>query len=325
MAVYPTWAATTSYVIGSKVRFDGIIFEATAIITGNSANTNPYTDTTNWKAVAINKIQSRSSLYEAIKIEINTADDQINDSIPLFVQMAEESFQTRIRAPIQRVRTTLTTDADGKVEVPQDLLNVINLRISGDTNRGGYLLDRGRTEILAGNIEEYLDLKRYYGNDGVSSRRTIGTPTDYEAPVYWYDDRYFYVAPVLETGTELELYYYASIPQLGTEVFLINSSGEPLNSEGMTSAEWVAEGGGNTAGNFVQDSTEVEQNWFTNAAPQMLLWGSLVAADVFLRDDSRVPMWKEAFEKAEIETKYKIQSFEDGRAHIQTQHNIYST
>ena len=325
MAVYPTWAAANSYIIGSKVKYDGIVFEATAAITGNTNNTNPFADTTNWKSVAINKIQSRNSLYEAIKIEINTDDDQINDSIPMFTQMAEESFQTRIRAPIQRVRTILTTDADGKIEVPQDLLNVINLRISGDINRGGSLLDRGRTEILAGNIEEYLDLKRYYGNDGSSSRRTIGTPDDYEAPVYWFDDRYFYVAPLLETGTELELYYYASIPQLGSEVFLINSSGEALNAEDMTVTQWVAEGGGNTADNFVQASTEVEQNWFTNSAPQMLFWGSLVAADAFLRDDNRIPMWKEAFEKAELETKYKIESFENGRTHVQTQHNIYST
>ena len=124
---YNNWNDTTTYSAGERVIFDGVVYRATASITAGS--TNPQLNDS-WVVVAIYKIQSYHSLIEAVRLEINTDDDMINDSVPFFIQLAEESFQTRIRAPIQRQTRILTVDANSRVEIPQDLLQVCLLYTS---------------------------------------------------------------------------------------------------------------------------------------------------------------------------------------------------
>ena len=322
--IYSDWTSGANYSTGDKVKSSGIIYEALGTITGSAVL--PRLDTANWQVIGVFRIEDYYSLIEAVNLELNTSAPEIVESIPHFINLAEDSFSTRLRPPLQRRRTVAVTDAEGRIEIPQDLLEVINLRIndvsSTTNNVANSLLDRGRTEILAGNFEEYNDLKRYYSGDNYYNYKAV---YDAEAPIYWYDNRYFYIAPLLETGTEIELWYYAAIPQLGSVVFEVNPDGVAINAEGQTSAQWVAAGGGNTADNFVQDSTIVEVNWFVRAASQMLLYGAVLNAAIHLRDDSRIPVWQQMFEKAEIETRYKIERFESHRAHSQQLSSIYSS
>lgn len=318
--VYPTWSAG-SFSVGDKVQFNGVLYEALVARTP-SDTMNPQLDRDSWKVAAVLRIQDYCSLIEAIRLEINTDDDMINDSVPMFIQMAEESFKTRIRAPIQRCGPViLTTDSESRITVPQDLLQVINLRLNQDSTAGDSIFSRGGTEILAGNFEEWKDLQRYYqSNIGFGTGRAI--PTNYEAPVYWYDRSYFHIAPNLEMGTEIELYYYAHIPQLGTTVNLVNQNGEPINDAGQTVAQWIA--AGNTADTFVQATDMVENNWFITAAPQMIKYGAIAEAEGYLKDDPRMEIWQRKFERAEAETHDLINTFDEGRAHTIQLFNAYS-
>ena len=316
--IYPDWVLGSNYADGAKVKSFGVIYEADGAIT--SSATEPRLDSSNWKVIGVFRIEDYYSLIEAVRLELNTSAPEIVESIPHFINLAEDSFSTRLRVPLQRRRMVLAVDAEGRIEIPQDLLEVINLRINEDGGFSRTLLDRGRTEILAGNFEEYNDLKRYYSGDTYYNRNVA----EYEAPVYWYDHRYFHVAPVLEEGTELELWYYASIPQLGSTVFEVNAMGQAINAEGQTQQQWVDAGGTNTADNFVQDQIMVTVNWFISAASQMLLYGAILNATSHLHNDSRIQMWQQMFEKAEVETRYKIERFESHRASTQQLMNIYS-
>ena len=316
---FNVWEAGT-FSAGDQVRYNGLAYETRNDLT--SANvTNPQDDTDNWFVIGVLRIQDYNSLQEAMRLELNVDDDMITNSIPLFIQLAEESFEKRIRAPIQRTRRILTVDSESKVEVPSDLLQVINIRLNEDSTGGDSIFFRGGTEILAGNYEEYKDLQRYYrSNIGFSSQRAI--PTNYEAPVYWYDDASFWIAPNIDEDTEVELYYYSQIPQLGTTVLLVDANGDPINSDDQTEVEWVADG--NAAVDFVQATEIVTDNWFITAAPQMLLYGALLNADIFLHDDPRVALWEAKFARAEAETMELISKFEEGRHHTIQIYNAYT-
>ena len=39
-----------------------------------------------------------------------------------------------------------------------------------------------------------------------------------------------------------------------------------------------------------------QTNWFTNYAPQALLYGSLLQAMPFLKNDERMPMWQQNYD-----------------------------
>ena len=248
---YPQFSEAADYSAGDKVVFEGLVYQALSQVTGPS--TDPDQDPAVWEIVAVNEIINYNTLIEAIRIELNTDDPQINDSIPFFIQMAEESFSTRMRVPIQRRTRVLTTDMEGRIGIPYDLLNVINLRLNVDARGGSYLLGRGRIEILAGNYEEYLELKRYYTN---SFYGVIHRVDKYEAPVYWYDGDYFWIAPLPDEGQEVELIYYASIPRLGTTQFRVNDQNQPLNENGQTLVDWIA--AGNQPDTFRQQQVVVE-------------------------------------------------------------------
>lgn len=315
---YPTFSETGTYADDAKVLFEGLIYQNISGGTINPPSTDP-DQSADWQIVAVNEIINYNSLIEAIRIELNTDDDQINDSIPFFIQMAEESFTTRIRVPIQRRIVTMRTDSQGRIRIPYDLLNVINLRYSTQTAGGTYLQERGRVELLAGNYEEYIELSRYYTTSffGIQSR-----VDKYEGPIYWYDGDYFWIAPQPEENTEVELIYYASIPRLGSVQNRVNNQGEALNAEGQTLAQWIASG--NSANSFVQEQITVERNWFTAAAPQMLLYGALVNADLYLKNDNRIDIWRQKFALAEAETQAKVDMFKTERAHTMQVGNIYT-
>ena len=312
------WSSTVTYTTGQQVLLNGVLYEATMNI---SAGVNPTVDNA-WEVIAVHSIQDYSSLIEAARLNLNVDDDEINRSVPLFIQLAEESFKTRIRAPQQRKRVILTVDSQGRVEVPGDLLEVLNMRENSTGASGGFrdVRSRGVIEILNGNYEEYQRLLRFDQSDNFVGVQDYNA---FDAPTFWFDSRYFWIAPIYDAGTEIELVYIATIPQLGTIVSLTDESNNAINSAGMTSAQWVA--AGNTAETFVQATQTVTQNWFTAAAPQMLLYGALCKAEGYLKDPERIAQWKALFEAAQTETQDMVNRFEESQPHQIYLENTYSS
>jgi hypothetical protein len=81
------------------------------------------------------------------------------------------------------------------------------------------------------------------------------SPTDTGVPVYYadYDYSNWLIAPTPNTTYAFEVLYYERV--------------QPLDSSNQT-------------------------NWFTIYAPQALLYGSLLQAMPFLKNDERIPMWQ---------------------------------
>ena len=81
------------------------------------------------------------------------------------------------------------------------------------------------------------------------------SPTDTGVPVYYadYDYSNWLIAPTPNTAYAFEVLYYERV--------------QPLDSSNQT-------------------------NWFTIYAPQALLYGSLLQAMPFLKNDERIPMWQ---------------------------------
>ena len=84
-------------------------------------------------------------------------------------------------------------------------------------------------------------------------------PTQTDTPLYYadYDYTHWLVAPTPPTPLQFEVLYYERI--------------QPLDSSNQT-------------------------NWFTVYAPQALLYGSLLQAMPFLKNDERMPMWQQNYD-----------------------------
>jgi hypothetical protein len=84
-------------------------------------------------------------------------------------------------------------------------------------------------------------------------------PASTGTPLYYcdYDYTHWMVAPTPSTAYNFEVLYYERV--------------QPLDSSNQT-------------------------NWFTTYAPQALLYGSLLQAMPFLKNDERMPMWQQNYE-----------------------------
>ena len=85
-------------------------------------------------------------------------------------------------------------------------------------------------------------------------------PTQTDAPKYYadYDYTHWLIAPTPDDDYAFEVLYYERI--------------QPLDSSNQT-------------------------NWFTVYAPQALLYGTLLQAMPFLKNDERIPMWQAQYDK----------------------------
>lgn len=84
-------------------------------------------------------------------------------------------------------------------------------------------------------------------------------PAATDVPLYYcdYDYTHWMVAPTPSAAYDFEVLYYERV--------------QPLDSSNQT-------------------------NWFTTYAPQALLYGSLLQAMPFLKNDERMPMWQQNYE-----------------------------
>ena len=289
-------AANTNYTAGQRVSLNGVTYEATTGITGDSNVPDPSTDGVNWKAVAVTSLDNLNALVEGVRLQLNTSADEIYESIPLFLNLTEESLKTRIRLPHQIRTVTVMVDSEFRVRVPAGLLEIMHVRRKDDTFNSGIAntpYDNDVVEILASDREEYLRVLRAqesYGRDFFS----------FDSAVYWWDRAYLHFAPQYEEGTEIEITYYQLIPKLGTTVTVVGSDG--------TTTEEV-----------------VVTNEFLQIAPQVLLYGACLRAKPFLHDeDPRISQWTEMYVAAEKELQYLIETFENHQAHTLFLQNTYA-
>ena len=321
--LFPNDFAAQAYTAGDRVSYAGVVYEAVNAVTVTSTSDRsqiPF-DNDDWMAVSVRRLANGYSIYEAAKLELNTDDDMINNSIPLFMSLAHQSFTRDVRHPQQRARTVLTADDDGRIRIPSDLLQVINLRFNGTELRGSSLASRGNIEILAGNYEEYQKLEQHYA--GGFDSDSFSVPFEFEAPVYWFDDTYFHIAPsTIASGVDVELIYHKEEPELFRTYPEVNADGDAVNDNGDTLAEWIADG--NAEADFVQASVFLTNNLFTTSAPDMMLYGTLMNAESYLKDDPRVPQWQDRYLKAKAEFLDEIVKFEEYRAHTFQMYSAYS-
>ena len=83
-------------------------------------------------------------------------------------------------------------------------------------------------------------------------------PTEQDVPLFYcdYDYTHWLIAPTPDDDYAYEVLYYERV--------------QPLDSSNQT-------------------------NWFTQYAPQALLYGSLLQAMPFLKNDERIPMWQQQY------------------------------
>ena len=310
------WVSNQAYTKGNEAQHKGVNYKATDDIT---STTSPAIDGVNWEVVSVSKIQDYGSLVEAIRLQLNVqTKPEIYNSVPMFIQLAEESFKMRLRPPSSRKTVTVTLDSDGKFAVPGDLVQVINLRVLEAATGSIDVFRNATVEILNANYEEMQSLRQHFTGS------YTGSISQFEAPLYWFDNRHFWIAPTYAAGTTIELVYYKSINTLGTVINITNAAGDPINAVGQTSAEWVAAGGSNTAENFVQNQLIVENNWYLSAAPQLMLYGALLKSQAFVKSSpDALNTWKELYAEAESELMDFIATFEDNQAHTVQIDSIY--
>ena len=164
----------------------------------------------------LSQLDNYNALVEGVRLQLNTRADEIYESIPLFINLTEESLKTRIRLPHQIRTTTVMVDSEARVRVPAGLLEILHVRRKDDTFAISYdQYDNDSVEILAANKEEYLRVLRgqeNYTRDYHS----------FDTAVYWWDNAYLNFAPKYAENTEIEITYSQLIPKLGTTVTVVN-------------------------------------------------------------------------------------------------------
>ena len=290
------WSASTNYTTGQRVLLNGVAYEALA----DNSNSNPSQSDINWKAVYVHSIEDYNSLVEAVRLQLNTSADEIYNSVPLFINLTEESLKTRIRLPHQirteSVMTELLADGTSRIRVPAGLLEIIHVRRKDNAFNDGYVItpyDNDTIELLALNKEEYLRILRShvnYGKDFFS----------FDTGGYWWDNAYLNFAPAYAVNTEIEVTYSRLIPKLGTVAQVEQPDGTITTMTVVT-------------------------NELLQIAPQVLLYGACLRAKPFLdEDDPRVAQWTEMYVAAEKELQYMAEQFDVHQAHALFLQNTYA-
>ena len=237
------WVATASYAVGDLVNFNGVVYRALNAITGNANNNDPVQDNTNWIVEYVFHAEDWNGIIEAVREELNVDDERINNSIPFYIQLAEQSFSQRIRPPTALISdivsmTPITVPAGYSdrqyIAVPADLIQVENIRAIQDGASVTGILGTGNLEIKAAATDYDFELLRSYfdGNDYFFGERSL---TNFNSPLYRKVTiagiPYFEIAPAnYDADVMFEIRYYRSEPQLGETRGVVNASGQPLNS-----------------------------------------------------------------------------------------------
>ena len=307
-----TWSSTAAYSVGDRVEYNGVGYEAEVDILADDDGSPAPVANDDWLVFAVFRIVDYYSLQEAIAQTINTDDQRILDSIPLFIQRAERKFGKLLRSPAQKINRVFTLDGDSKFPIPDDLLAVTHMRLNQD--KSGYdIRSRGSISFQRADRTTYENLRQFYNNGNRIS--AYDDPGLY--PKFYSDATYFYLAPDYDSGTEIQLEYYQSVGELGSIGELVNDDYEFINAEGQTLAEWIAaDPENNNADNFVVATIPIVSNLWSATQPHLFKAGALVEAFNQLRDYESLQVWQAAYSEllasAEIEfRKYDTSGSQD--------------
>ena len=127
-----TWDATAAYTTGDVVEYNGIRFTALADIGANSGGNVIPVDNTNWEFSGILRITDYYSLQYATAEEINTENQIVNNSIPLYIQYTERLLSKLLRSPAKKITRKFDIrngrDNETIFDIPVDQLDVVHLR-----------------------------------------------------------------------------------------------------------------------------------------------------------------------------------------------------
>ena len=286
MAIYPdSWNSANAYARNATVEYSGIQYRALEAVAANTA-TNP-SESDSWEANASLRVYNHLSLLETARIYINQpSNDRINDSMPQFLQMAEQDAYQMIHPPAQRQAITRTVMAPRTTGTFQDLPYItlpgnidefIHVRQLTETNGS----NPGSIEFVE------ADTSRFWQTDGtnIDTGRVgegLGAGATFIEPVYLYDNENMYFAgSELETNDSIELFVELAIPQLGTTTQDSNGDDEVVTS-----------------------------NWYSTNAHRPLLYGTLVHASAALKDPEQSTYWKQLYEESVQEVLDYLERFE---------------
>ena len=294
------WSSTSAYVVGSRVEYNGVGYQSTVAIAENVDGNEDPVGNDSWKVFAVFRIVDYYSLQEAIEQIIDTKDQRIIDSIPLFIQRSERKFGKLLRSPAQKINRLFTVDGDSKFMIPNDLLSVEHMRLNEDSP--GYTLRaKGSLSIQRADRTTYEEVRQDYNNNRIWNQNDA-----IEYPQFYSDGTYFYIAPEYDSGTVIQLEYYQSVAELGSIGQAVNDKYEFINAEGQTLAEWIAADPiDNNEDNFIIAEIPIESNLWTATQPHLLKAGALVEAYNELRNYESMNVWQAAYTEllasAEIE------------------------
>ena len=308
------WTTTSASTLseGDRIYYNGTVYERTSV----AANTRIPVDNDAWDLHSVIRIEDFYSLQESIRLAMNTSDQQIIDSIPLFIQRAEQDINKILRSPAQIVTRPFTVIAGSRFQIPEDTLNVINIRTTAE-DAGYDLRSQGAIQFLNGNKTEFERVRQYYTSNGGSFEII-----NFQYPVYYFDGTHFHLAPDIDTGTTGEITYYQAVASLGETVNLVNDDFEPINSTNQTEAQWVA--AGNAASDFVQATQVNLSNLWTATIPHLLRLGALIAAEEYVKDDTRIEVWKAEYDDNMQKTIDEFERFKTDQASSLQMESAYS-
>jgi hypothetical protein len=180
-------------------------------------------------------ITNYSTLQTTIADFLNR--DDLTSAIPTFVQLAEAQINRDIRHWKMETRAEATVDAgDDYIQIPADWMETIRIGLTeGDT----FPLDLISRAALA---------DKRSGAQNASGRPRYYTHADSQFRLY----------PTPDADYDVELLYYAKVPDLAT-----NST-----------------------------------NWLLSEAPDIYLYGSLLHTAPYLQEDTRVGVWAQLYSAA---------------------------
>ena len=156
--------------------------------------------------------------------------DDLTSVIPTFIQLCEANINRNVRHWKMETRTSGQQSAgDQYMQIPADWIETIRFHVTGSGTSPLDLISRAAMQDKRAGAED-----------------TSGTPR-----YYTHADSQFELYPTPDATTNVELLYYAKVPDLAT-----NST-----------------------------------NWLLEEAPDVYLYGSLLHSAPYLQEDSRMAVW----------------------------------
>jgi hypothetical protein len=156
--------------------------------------------------------------------------DDLTSVIPTFIQLCEANINRNVRHWKMETRSSGQQSAgDQYMQIPADWIETIRFHVTGSGTSPLDLISRAAMQDKRAGAED-----------------TSGTPR-----YYTHADSQFELYPTPDADTDVELLYYAKVPDLAT-----NST-----------------------------------NWLLEEAPDVYLYGSLLHSAPYLQEDSRMAVW----------------------------------